>query len=199
MASSAAKTPSAYLKELPADRRAEIATVRDVVLAHLPKGFVEEMGFGMINFVVPLSRYPETYNKQPLMYAALAAQKNFNALYLMGIWDDPATEAKLVKAFKDAGHKLDKGKSCIRFQSAKAMPLTAIGEIIGRMDAEAWIVRYEATRSTTATKQAAKKSSAQKPAPKKAAPKKAAPKKTAPKRAVKKAAAKKAAPTKKRA
>ena len=83
MVSSAAATVEAYLAELPPERRAVVATVRALVNAHLPEGYVEGMHWGMIGWVIPLSRYPVTYNKQPLIYAALAAQKNNYALYLM--------------------------------------------------------------------------------------------------------------------
>ena len=84
MVSSKAQTVPEYLAELPAERRAVIAAVRKVVRKHLPKGYVEAMNWGMICYEIPLKRYPITYNKQPLSYAALAAQKNNYALYLMG-------------------------------------------------------------------------------------------------------------------
>jgi hypothetical protein len=75
MARSSATTVEAYLAELPDDRRDTVAAVRQVVLDHLPEGYQERMNWGMISYEVPLERYPETYNGQPLMYAALAAQK----------------------------------------------------------------------------------------------------------------------------
>ena len=77
MAKSKAKTVGEYLAELPEDRRAEIAIVRKVILANLPDGYQEMMQFDMIGYVVPLERYPVTYNGQPLMFAALASQKNY--------------------------------------------------------------------------------------------------------------------------
>ena len=76
MVSSAAKTIDAYLAELPPERRAVIAAMRDRVNAHLPPGYEETMNWGMITWQIPLARYPITYNKQPLAYVALAAQKN---------------------------------------------------------------------------------------------------------------------------
>ena len=83
MVSSKAKTVEDYLDELPPDRRAVVSAVRDLVNANLPEGYVETMNWGMIAWEVPLSRYPVTYNKQPLGYVALAAQKNAYSLYLM--------------------------------------------------------------------------------------------------------------------
>ena len=74
MSRSKAKTVEAYLEELPDDRRAEIAAVRTLVRKHLPKGYEECMNYGMISWQVPLAKYPNTYNEQPLGYLALAAQ-----------------------------------------------------------------------------------------------------------------------------
>ncbi|HLF04101.1 MAG TPA: DUF1801 domain-containing protein, partial [Dehalococcoidia bacterium] len=76
MVKSAAATPEAYLDALPQERRAVIAAVRRVILENLPPGYQESMNWGMICYEVPLERFPKTYNKQPLMYAALASQKN---------------------------------------------------------------------------------------------------------------------------
>src|SRR5919106_932730 len=99
MVMSKAKTVEAYLDELPEDRRKAIATVRDVILRNLPKGYREMIGHGMIAYGVPLETYPDTYNKEPLAYAGLAAQKHYNALYLMGVYFDPEREKALREAF----------------------------------------------------------------------------------------------------
>jgi uncharacterized protein YdhG (YjbR/CyaY superfamily) len=123
-------TVAKYLASLPADRRKEITKVRGVVKKAMPKGYQETMGYGMITWSVPLSVYPDTYNDQPLMYAALAAQKNFNAVYLMCVYGDSARSKKFVAAFKKAGKKLDAGKSCVRFQRAEDLELNAVADVI---------------------------------------------------------------------
>jgi uncharacterized protein YdhG (YjbR/CyaY superfamily) len=130
MVMSKATTVSKYLASLPADRRKEITTVRGVVKNAMPAGYKETMGYGMITWSVPLSVYPDTYNDQPLMYAALAAQKNFNAIYLMCVYGDSARAKKFVAAFKKAGKKLDAGKSCVRFQRADDLELNAVSDVI---------------------------------------------------------------------
>ena len=130
MPRSSATTPEAYLAELPSERRADIAAVRDVIRKNLPEGYGESMNWGMISYGVPLERYPSTYNKQPLCYVGLAAQKNYNALYLMRVYGDKAQEKRLRDAFKKAGKKLDMGKSCVRFKKAEDLPLETIGEIV---------------------------------------------------------------------
>src|SRR4249920_3382463 len=107
MASSKAKTVEAYLKELPADRRAVIAAVRAVVVKNLPKGYEEAMEWGMPCWQIPLAKYPHTYNDRPLKYVALAAQKSFYALYLMCVDHDPKLLAELHAAYAKAGKKLD--------------------------------------------------------------------------------------------
>ncbi|HUF89706.1 MAG TPA: DUF1801 domain-containing protein [Gemmatimonadota bacterium] len=146
MARSKAKTVKEYLDDQPADRRKEIAKVRSVVRKNLPKGYREGMNFGMISYEVPLERYPDTYNKQPLCYAGLAAHKNYNTLYLMGAYADPELRRRLEDAFDESGLKMDMGKSCLHFRTADDLPLDAIGEVIGALPPDEMIARYEAAR-----------------------------------------------------
>ena len=146
MAKSNATTPEAYLAELPEERRAVVATVRDVILRNLPEGYREAMNWGMLSYEVPLERYPDTYNGQPLSYVALAAQKNGYSLYLMGVYGDPAREEELREAFAKAGKRLDMGKSCVRFKRVDDLPLDALGGIIGGVPPERLIARHEAAR-----------------------------------------------------
>jgi hypothetical protein len=146
MVRSAAKTVPQYLASLPADRRKVVAAVRKVIRANLPAGYRETMNWGMINYEIPLSRYPKTYNGQPLCYAGLAAQKNNYALYLMSVYGDSEQAARLREQFRKAGKKLDMGKSCIRFRRLQDLPLDAIGRVIASTPVETHIERYEASR-----------------------------------------------------
>lgn len=146
MVISKAKTVKEYLDELPADRRKEIARVRSVVKKNLPKGFRETINWGMISYEIPLERYPDTYNKQPLGTAGIAAQKNYNTIYLLGAYSDPKRRKSLEDAFKKSGKKMDMGKSCLHFQSADDLPLDTIGEIIAGMPPDRLIEMYEAWR-----------------------------------------------------
>jgi hypothetical protein len=143
---STASTVEEYLAELLPERRETLARVRDVIVSSLPAGYRESMSFGMISYGVPLERFPDTYNKQPLAYAALAAQKNYNALYLMSVYQDSEAEKQLRAAFDAAGLKLDIGKSCIRFKRAEDLPLPAIAELIAGTPPEAHIAAYQAAR-----------------------------------------------------
>ena len=164
MVSSAAKTVDSYLAELPADRRAIISAVREVVRKNLPKGYVESMGFGMISYSVPLSRLADTYNRQPLMYVALAAQKNFNTIYLMGVYGDTGRTKRFKEGFAKASKKLDIGKSCVHFKTLDDLPLDVIGETIASMPMEEYIALYERSRLLTkeGQRRAAKKTPAKK-------------------------------------
>ena len=146
MAKSKAKTVDEYLLELPEDRRAEIAIVRKVMLANFPDGYQEMMQFGMIRYVVPLERYPVTYNGQPLMFAALASQKNYMSLYLMNICSDEAVEKWFVEGYKASGKKLDIGKACVRFKSLQDLPIDLVGEAIALTPVAGFIERYELCR-----------------------------------------------------
>lgn len=146
MVSSKAKTVAQYLKELPAEKREAIAGVRKVVLKNLPKGFKEEMLFGMIAYSIPLEEYPDTYNGFPIGIAGLAAQKNYNSLYLMTVYGDPKTEKWFKERYKASGKKLDMGKSCVRFKKMEDLPLDLIAETIARFSKEKYIEHYETTR-----------------------------------------------------
>lgn len=146
MAVSKAATVNDYLAELPPGRREVVSAVRKVVRKHLPKGYEETMAFGMIGYGIPLSRYPNTYNKQPLGYVAIAAQKNYYSLYVMSAYTGSKDEADIKAAFTKAGKKLDMGKSCIRFRSLDDIPLEEIGKVIARTPPEEFIRRYEEAR-----------------------------------------------------
>jgi hypothetical protein len=146
--SSKAATVAHYLAELAADRRAEIERVRNIINAALPDGYREGIGFGMIGWVVPLERYPETYNKQPLAYAGLAAQKNYNSLYLNCAYASKERAEKLKAAFAAAGKKLDMGKGCIRFKRADDLALDVIRDEIASTTPEEFIRIYEEARAT---------------------------------------------------
>jgi hypothetical protein len=148
MVQSAATTVTGYLESLPADRRKTIGALRKLIRANLPAGFKEMIGYGMICYSVPLKTYPATYNGQPLCYAALASQKNYCSLYLTGVYSDPVQRRALEAAFKNAGKKLDMGKSCIRFKTVDDLPLEAIGLLVGSVSLESFVATYEASRKT---------------------------------------------------
>lgn len=147
MARSAAKTVDEYLASLPDDRRAVVAEVREFVRTHLPSGYDEAMNWGAISWEVPLSRYPKTYNGQPLSFAALAAQKNYYALYLMCLYDGTDRTKKFAEAFREAGKKLDMGKSCVRFKSIDELHLPAIAKVIAETPPDRYIELYERSRA----------------------------------------------------
>jgi len=136
---SEATTVEEYLAGLPEDRANAIATVRRTVLDNLADGFQEAMNFGMIAYEVPLEVYPDTYNGQPLMYAALASQKNHMAVYLHCIYSDPETSEKFKAAYKATGKRYDCGKSCVRFRKLEDLPLELVGEAIASFTVERWV------------------------------------------------------------
>jgi hypothetical protein len=139
MPTSATVTVDTLLASLPDDRRQEVAPVLDVIRRRLPRGYVESATSKMICWTVPLSVYPDTYNKQPLWYAALAMQKSYLSLHLMPVYADATQEKKLRDAFAAAGKRLDMGKACVRFKRADQLELDAIGDIIASVPMERWI------------------------------------------------------------
>ena len=151
MAKSTAAAPEEYLSELAEDRRTALAAVRKVILDRLPEGFEETMQYGMIGYAIPLERYPKTYNGQPLNYAALASQKNYMTVYLMGIYSDPESERWFVERYEASGKRLDMGKSCVRFKKLDDLPLDLIGQAIAATSVAEFIARYEESRRRRST------------------------------------------------
>ncbi len=136
-----------YINNLTEENKVAVEKIRKVILNNLPSGFKEEMSYGMIGYVVPHDLYPQGYHckpELPLPFLNLAAQKNFIALYHMGIYACP----ELLDWFraeypKHCKTKLDMGKSCIRFKKLNDIPYQLIGELATKMSTEKWIHLYE--------------------------------------------------------
>ena len=144
-----ARTPDEYIASLPDDRREAIATVREVVRKNLPTGFEEGMQYGMIGWYVPLERFPDTYNGQPLALAGLASQKGYMSLYLNNVYGDPDTERSFKERYEASGKRLDMGKSCVRFKRLEDLPLEVIGETIARTDLDRYLEHYAVARGSS--------------------------------------------------
>ena len=144
---SEAKTVTEYLSSLPEDRQVPMDKLYKAIKKNLPKGFKEGMGYGMMGWDVPHSLYPPGYHcdpKQPLPFIGLASQKNFIAVYHMGIYSDPDLLKWFTTEFpKHSKRKLDMGKSCIRFKNMNDIPYDLIGELATKMTPQQWIDRYE--------------------------------------------------------
>ncbi len=136
-----------YLAELPDDRRDAIDAVRDTILENLPEGYEEAMNWGMITYQVPLATYPDTYNGKPLMYAALASQKNHMAVYLTAVYADESMRDDFLDRYRATGKRLDVGRSCVRFRKLDDLPVDLIGEAVALMDVDTFVETTEALRS----------------------------------------------------
>ena len=136
-----------YIDAIPEDKKEYFLKLRATILENLPKGFEEQFSYKMIGFVVPKTIYPQGYYcnpKLPLPFINIAAQKNFIAIYHMGIYMKPDLMQWFVDEFpKHSNQKLDMGKSCIRFKKPETIPFTLIGELISKMSVEDWIETFE--------------------------------------------------------
>ena len=142
-----ATTVREYLKSLPPDRRAVLSKVRALIRRRIPRGYQESLQWGAISYSVPLERFSDTYNGQPLGYVALAARKNYFTLHLMSVYMNPDGQRALAEGFRKAGKRLDMGKACVRFKSLDDLPLDVIGDIVAKLTPEAWIAIYKKSRS----------------------------------------------------
>jgi uncharacterized protein YdhG (YjbR/CyaY superfamily) len=146
---SKANSPKEYVQELPEERKAIIQKLRKTILDNLPDGFEETMSYGMIGYVIPHSAYPKAYHctpKLPLPFINIASQKNFVALYHMGIYADKDLLNWFTSAYKKiSGRKLNIGKSCIRFKKTEDIPYNLIAELVSKITPQGWIQTYEET------------------------------------------------------
>ncbi|MGW6931559.1 DUF1801 domain-containing protein [Lentzea sp. NPDC054927] len=150
MVKSNASTVDQYLAELPDERRAEVEAVRDVILANLPDGYVEAMDWGLITYAVPLEVSGPTYNKKPLMYAALAAQKNYYAVYLTTVMEE--FEESFRARWAETGKKLDMGKACVRFKRTSDLALDVIGDEVARLSVPEFLDWHDQNRAKGAAR-----------------------------------------------
>ena len=141
-----AGTVEQYLKELEPERRAVIKKVRTCVLANLQAGIQEVMNWGMIAYEIPLARFPNTYNKKPLLYCSLAAQKRHYALYLMNVYSGSTYLESLQEGYQAAGLKLEMGKCCVRFRNLAGIHLPTIGRVVAACSVTDFINIYESCR-----------------------------------------------------
>ena len=149
MPSTTPQTPDEYIASLPEGRREAVAAVRDVVRRNLPLGFEEGVFYGMIGWYVPLQRFPDTYNGQPLGLAGLASQKNYMSLYLLNVYGDRETERWFKERYAASGKRLSMGKSCVRFTKLEDLPLDVIGETIARADVDRYLAHYGEARGSS--------------------------------------------------
>lgn len=144
-----ASNPEEYIRQLPDDRKEAVEKLRTIIADNLPDDFTETMNYGMIGYVVPHSVYPEGYHvnpKLPLPFMSLASQKNYIALYHMGLYANPELMEWFEAEYpKHSSRKLDMGKSCIRFKKIDQIPYELIGDLVSRMTAEEWVEIYESS------------------------------------------------------
>ncbi len=142
-----ANTPDEYIAAIPEERKQVMNTLRKVIKDNLPKGFSEEISYGMIGYVVPHKIYPAGYHcdtKLPLPFMNIASQKNFIAVYHSGIYADEDIMNWFVGEYpKHVKTKLDMGKSCIRFKKIDQIPMELIGELASKLTVQEWIEMYE--------------------------------------------------------
>lgn len=139
-------TVQEYLDNLEPDRREVVSAVREVINDAMPDGYEEGIAYGMIGWSIPLERYPDTYNGQPLGYVALAAQKRYYSLYLNAVYAGSVDEAEFRRRWEASGRKLDMGKSCLRFRKLEDLDLDLIAETVAGTPLDAYIARYEQAR-----------------------------------------------------
>lgn len=146
---STANTPEEYINNLPDDRKQAMNTLRKTILDNLPKGFEETINYGMIGYVVPHSLYPGGYHcnpKLPLPFMSIASQKNFIAIYNMGLYANQKLMNWFLQEYpKHCNTKLDMGKSCIRFKKMDQIPFALIGKLSKKVTVNEWIEFYEKT------------------------------------------------------
>ncbi|HET6899265.1 MAG TPA: DUF1801 domain-containing protein [Vicinamibacteria bacterium] len=148
---------SQWLASVPAERKDAINSVRAAVNEHLPQGYEETVDWGMLAWVVPLSRLPNTHNGHPLTLAALGAHTKLMTIYLMSIYSDPKLRKAFEIAYKRTGKKLDMGGCCVHFKRLDDLPLDVVGQTIASVAVDQYVERYERSRTKKSPKKSPKK------------------------------------------
>ena len=80
-------TVTEYVQALPEERRVVIEKLQKLFKKNLPKGFEEQMSYGMVGYVVPHKIYSDGYHcdpKLPLPFLSIASQiQQFQFLNLL--------------------------------------------------------------------------------------------------------------------
>ena len=129
--------------DLEPERRAVLYPVLDAVRDAMPAGYRLGVYGGILGWVVPLETFPNTYNKQPLAYVSLAAQKNYMSLYLMSLYSFPEKDAAFRAAWAATGRSLNMGKSCVRFKTLADLDLDLIAREVASVSVDDFIADYE--------------------------------------------------------
>jgi hypothetical protein len=136
-----------YISKIPEERQESFKKMFDTINNNLPNGFSQGTSYGMIGWAVPLETYPAGYHctpGSPLPFISIASQKNFIALYHMGMYAKPELLDWFVEEFpKHSKKKLDMGKSCVRFKRIDDIPWELLAEMSKKMTVEEWINIYE--------------------------------------------------------
>lgn len=144
-----ANSPDDYILQLPEERQVVIGKLRDTIKKHLPSGFEETINYGMIGFVVLHSKYPAGYHctpELPVPFINIASQKNFVAVYHMGLYAKRELFDWFTNEFpKHSKRKLDMGKSCIRFKNLNDIPYALIAQLASKMTVDEWLAIYESS------------------------------------------------------
>jgi hypothetical protein len=142
-----APTVTSLLATLPEDRVAAMKKLRSSFRKHLPEGFKEVVQGNMIAYVVPHKIYPDGYHcdpEAPLPFISVASQKNFIAVYHMGMYADPKLLAWFEKEWpKYVKTKLDMGKSCVRLKKIDTIPFELFAELATKVTVKNWVATYE--------------------------------------------------------
>lgn len=147
-------TVKEWLASVPAERKEAVDTVRTVINKNLPKGYEETVDWGMLAWVVPLSRFPNTHNDHPLMLAALGAHRKLMTVYLMTVYADTKFRKEFQDAYKKSGKKLNMGGSCVHFKTLDDLPLDVLADTVSRVTVDDYVRIYEDSRPKKSPKKA---------------------------------------------
>lgn len=136
----------AYLDQFPQDVQDVLNQARASILEVLPTGFEEQLNYGMIGYVVPLSLYPQGYLDDPtvpLPYFAIAKQKHHYAFYSMGLFMIKDLFEKEKASYESEVGKLDHGAACLRFRNVHKIPWKMIQTLASAITVDEYIQFYK--------------------------------------------------------
>jgi uncharacterized protein YdhG (YjbR/CyaY superfamily) len=134
---------AAYLDAAPEQWREMLRDVFGTVAEAMPVGYELGMHWGMPTWVVPLARFPKTYNGQPLGYVSIGAQKNYLSVYLMGLYSVPEEVEAFREAWRTSTGRVDMGKSCLRLKKPADVDHELLARTVAGTPVDRFIETYE--------------------------------------------------------
>lgn len=143
---SKAPTVAQFLKECAPRDRKVLTTLRALMLDNLQPGFVETMAWGMPTYQVPVEQFVQA-DGEPLVYAALDAEKRGCAIYLTALYNDSPAEADFRRRWRSPSKRtVEFRTTSVHFRELRDVDLPLVAEFVRAMSPEEFVASYHRSK-----------------------------------------------------